>query len=229
MKSSPKALAAALAWSGAGLLAMALLAGCNQTKSQPELEFRTPYLPEMYRQEAMQAQDLDRFRGNRPDMRVPPRGTVPVGYVPFPQAADLAAIDTMLNPLPVTPKVLASGRHFFDTFCIVCHGPLAHGDGYIVPLMTQPPPLMLPPVTQWSDGRIFLTITNGQGQMPPYRTEMTPAQRWAVVRYLRVLQFAANPSPQALEEEERRAISYAGDAPSKLEPNRTCRACTKLP
>ncbi len=229
MKFAPKALGRMLSWGGLALLAAGLLGGCRQRKSQPELEFRNPLLPEMYRQEAMQAQELDRFRGDKPAMRVPPRGTVPVGYVPFPRPADLATIDTMLNPLPITPRVLEAGRHYFNTFCIVCHGPLANGYGYIVPRMTQPPPLILPPVTQWSDGRIFLTITQGLGQMPSYRTEMDPAQRWAVVRYVRVLQFAANPPPQALEEEERKAISYAGDIPPKLEPNRKCRVCTKLP
>lgn len=229
MKFGPKTPAKVLAICGAGLLVAAMLAGCRQRKPLPELEYRNPLLPEMYRQEAMQAQELDRFRGNKPAMRVPPRGTVPVGYVPFPQPADLAAIDRMLNPLPVTPHVLAAGRHYFDTFCIVCHGPLANGYGYIVPRMTQPPPLIKPPVTQWSDGRIFLTITQGLGTMPPYRTELTPAQRWAVVRYLRVLQFAANPSRRALQAEERKAISYAGDIPPKLEPNRQCRVCTKLP
>ncbi len=215
---------------GLALALAGLFAGCGpQLKSKPELEYRNPYLPEMYRQEAMQAQQLDRFDHNRPDMRVPPKGTVPVGYVPFPQPADLAAIDTMIDPLPITPRVLATGRHFFDTFCIVCHGPIANGHGYIVPHMTQPPPLFKPPVTQWSDGRIFLTITEGLGTMPPYRTEMTPSQRWAVVHYLRVLQFAANPSPQALAAEQQEGMSYAGDHPPKLEPKRKCRACTILP
>ncbi len=200
------------------LLAAALLllgVGCTVRKSTTEIL----YQPQMYHQAAIRPQTRDFLAPNKPGMRVPPAGTVPVGYVPYPLPDDNPNIDNMVNPLPMSKSVLEAGQKWFNTYCIVCHGPRADGLGYIVPHMTQPPPLYLPPATSWSDGHIFYVITQGQGNMPPYRTELTPQQRWAIVHYVRVLQRAGNPSDDDLSAEQQQAIPLSTDFPEAEGPH----------
>lgn len=155
-----------------------------------------------------------------PGMRTPPAGTVPTNWVPFPQAWDTANLDSIRNPLPVNAQVLATGRKLFNTYCIVCHGAHADGLGYVVPKMTQPPPLTAGAALTFSDGRIFSIITGGLGNMPPYQTELDPSARWAIVHYVRVLQRAANPSPADMAyAQEANGMNFANDYPPAMTPN----------
>lgn len=212
-----------LAIFGAAGLAL-LLAGCQAwpkgpgTKASPQLQYRTAFLPEMYEGAPVQPQSVDSQDGNRAETRVPPADTVATNFVPYPLDDDQPAIDQQHNPLPMTMPVLQAGRKYFDTYCIVCHGPRADGLGYITPHMTQPPPLFGPDVMSWSDGRIFYTITNGLGQMPSYRTELDPAQRWAIVHYVRVLQRAAHPSAADLALAQQEGADFSGDYPPAMGP-----------
>ena len=41
-------------------------------------------------------------------------------------------------------------------------------------------------------GHFFHVITNGYGAMPDYSAQLTPADRWAVVAYIRALQLSQN-------------------------------------
>jgi hypothetical protein len=45
-------------------------------------------------------------------------------------------------------------------------------------------------------GHFFSVITNGYGAMPDYSAQVTPADRWAIVAYIKALQLSqdANPS-----------------------------------
>ncbi|MGH9416275.1 MAG: c-type cytochrome [Terriglobales bacterium] len=195
---------------GAALLAFTL-AGCAGpgTKTTTMIE----YQPDMYVQPYVQAFGTDHVDPTLQAMRVPPDGTVPVNWVPFPQPVDVTGEDQLLNPLPVTPGVLQKGRQVFDTYCIVCHGATANGLGYIVPKMTQPPPLIAGAPLLFTDGRIFTIITRGQGNMPSYATELDPVERWAVIHYVRVLQRAANPSPADLARAQQQGMDFSKDLP----------------
>jgi len=170
----------------------------------------------MYHQLAVRTQSLDTRAHPTTGMRLPPPGTIPVNYVSYPQAEDVALLNTVVNPMPLTLPVMLAGQQYYDTYCIVCHGPRGDGFGYVVPYMTQPPPLFAPDVLTWSDGRLFQTITAGQNHMPPYRTELDPAQRWVIVRYVRALQLAANPPPEALDMAARKHLSLDSDFPPAL-------------
>jgi len=196
----------------AALAAFALgLSACAGpgVKSSTELDWQ----PDMYRQPYVQAMEHDRVNPEMPTMRTPPEGTVPVDYTPFPQAADVTGMDHLQNPLPVNAATLAKGRQIFDTYCIVCHGPKADGLGYIIPKMTQPPALIAGAPLLYTDGRIFSIITSGQGNMPSYQTELDPAERWAVIHYVRVLQRAANPSPADMARAQRAGMDFSHDLP----------------
>jgi mono/diheme cytochrome c family protein len=99
----------------------------------------------------------------------------------------------------------------FDRNCAVCHGTsgrggrgeLAHGIVGAYGLSSEPANLVAPkpgtgvpapPAPAQPDGQLFDTITNGRGSMPGYGHQIRDVlDRWAVVAYLRSLQFAYEP------------------------------------
>lgn len=220
---------------GLALLLGLTAAGCQAwpkgpgTKATPQLQYRTAFLPEMYEGPPVQPQSVDPLDHNAPETRTPPNGTVAVNYVPYPLNDDQPVIDAMQNPLPTSMQVLNAGRKYFNTYCIVCHGPRADGLGLITPYMVQPPPLFGPTAMAWSDGRIFYTITNGFGRMPSYRTELDPAQRWAIVHYVRVLQRAAHPTAADLALAQQEGMDFSGDYPSVTGPKGTIPGVEAIP
>jgi len=181
-----------------GLLAAAVTSGCFRSRQQREWQ----YMPDMYVSPAVKAQEADPEAPGAGLMRVPPEGTVPAeGTIPYQlPAADTLAAMALVNPLPVTAEVLAVGKKYFNIYCIVCHGPLGAGDGYIVPKLPKPPELYSPKVRLWTDGRIYHVITHGQGNMPSYKTSIDPNTRWAIIRYLRAVQRAKHPTAEDLAE-----------------------------
>ena len=156
-------------------------------KERPTVE----YMPDMADQASIKAQET---------MRLPPPETVKQDFVPYPYKGNPEEAEINLkNPLHPTLKALKAGQTVFDTFCAVCHGPTGLGNGSIVPKFPRPPTLTSEKVRQWSDGRIFHVITEGQNLMPSYASQISPEDRWAAIHYVRVLQKGANPSPEEIE------------------------------
>lgn len=177
------------------------LVSCSRDRETRELQ----YMPDMYVSPAMKPQEADPDSNIQSVMREPVPGTIPKeGIIPY----QIAAIDTTLanqlvNPLPVNRDVLEVGRQYYNIFCTVCHGPAGAGDGPVIPKMTKPPLLYSEKVMGWPDGRIYHTITHGQGNMPSYKASVDPPTRWAIIHYVRVLQRAQNPTEDDLGEMEK--------------------------
>ena len=97
-------------------------------------------------------------------------------------------------PVPVTKELIDRGQERFNIYCIVCHGPVGNGDGMIVRRGFPKPPtyhddrLRNAPV-----GHFFDVMTNGWGKMPSYAYQVQPADRWAIISYIRALQVSQNP------------------------------------
>lgn len=107
--------------------------------------------------------------------------------------------DTLTNPYGMTEEVLTAGARTYQTYCAVCHGVTAEGNGPVVgqgkmPFATN---LLLPTTEQRSDGYIYAVVRVGRGLMPSYR-RIPPSERWAVVNYVRYLQGGADPIPVEL-------------------------------
>jgi len=98
-------------------------------------------------------------------------------------------------PVPLTEELLDRGEQRYKVFCIVCHGPVGSGDGMIVRRGFSKPPtyhddrLRGAPV-----GHFYNVITVGQGKMNSYASQIPPADRWAIVAYIRTLQISQNPN-----------------------------------
>lgn len=93
-------------------------------------------------------------------------------------------------PPPVTRALLARGRDRFDRICAACHGLRADGDSQVARAMTlrRPPSLVDEAAARLSDERLATVIEAGYGVMPAFRAVLSPADRHAVLHYVRVLQ-----------------------------------------
>ncbi|MHB8930331.1 MAG: quinol:electron acceptor oxidoreductase subunit ActD [Melioribacteraceae bacterium] len=124
-------------------------------------------------------------------MRQPVSGTVARGFMPyeFKGQPDVAG-EKLVNPIPISKESLKLGQVKFDIYCSPCHGYHAEGNSRLRGQFPNPPSLHSEKVRNWSDGRIFAVLTEGQNIMPSYATQLSVDERWAVINYLRVLQRA---------------------------------------
>jgi hypothetical protein len=99
-------------------------------------------------------------------------------------------------PFPVTMEVLERGQERYNIYCTPCHSRVGNGEGMIVQRGYRPagnyhtPRLMAAPL-----GHFFNVMTNGFGAMPDYAAQLTPADRWAVVAYIKALQLSQAATP----------------------------------
>jgi mono/diheme cytochrome c family protein len=117
----------------------------------------------------------------------PPDGTV--------RQSALAYQAALTNPPKVDQALLQRGKQQFEIFCAPCHGFDGDGDGMVVRRGFPAPPsyhsaaLMKAPASHFID-----VITNGYGVMYSYADRVAPADRWAIVAYIRALQLSKHAS-----------------------------------
>jgi mono/diheme cytochrome c family protein len=95
------------------------------------------------------------------------------------------------------------GREQFNVHCAACHGTsgrggggeIAHGIVGAYGLSVAPSNVVGADIQAQADGQLFGTITNGVRNMPAYAHQVKVQDRWDIVAYVRVLQYAAgNPA-----------------------------------
>lgn len=107
-------------------------------------------------------------------------------------------------PFPITAPVMKRGQERFEIYCSMCHGRTGTGTGMIVQRgYRQPTSFHDPRLLQESPGYFFDVMTNGFGVMPPYRTMISPQDRWAIAAYIRALQLSQNATINDVPESDR--------------------------
>ncbi len=126
-------------------------------------------------------------------MRKPVKGTIAKGFMPYLYTGkpEEAAVK-MINPLLFSKENLAVGKTKYDIYCSPCHGYFGTGDSRLRGQFPNPPSLHSAKVTNWTDGRIYHVITEGQNVMPSYSSQINSNERWAVILYIRALQHSLN-------------------------------------
>jgi mono/diheme cytochrome c family protein len=189
--------------------------------------------PDMVRQMKVRAQAPSGFFADGRGPRLPITGTVPIGYdMPKPETiatpvAAAAAPPTRAHvafsagtdyydtgkmadhwgtgiPVEVTPQLMQRGRERFNITCAMCHGATAAGNGItkqygLATVVT----LQDDRIRKMADGEIFNTITNGKNTMMAYGPNVTVADRWAIIAYLRALERSQNATAADVPEEHR--------------------------
>ncbi len=146
-------------------------------------------------------------------MRLPPAGTVPFGReVSAPDKSllvdDAAQFQLQRMPVEVTMELLERGQRLYTTYCSVCHGGFGNGNGITVQYGQAPPANYHGDrLRQAPDGYIYQVITEGKGLMGPYGPSIRPADRWAIVAYVRALQRAGSGSIEDVPENRRSELA----------------------
>lgn len=157
-----------------------LLAGCDQNMDEQ------PRYSEYAR--------APLFRGSV--LRRPPENTV---------ARDDLEREKASNTKPVlSAELLARGRERFGIFCSPCHGAGGDGTGMVVQRgMPRPTSYHDDRLRTAEDQYFFDVITNGHGAMYSYAARVPPADRWAIVAYIRALQLSRQASLDDVPADER--------------------------
>ena len=109
-------------------------------------------------------------------------------------------------PFDMTKPVLERGRQRYEIFCSVCHGLTGHGDGRIVQRgFTKPPDYVTDvsrgyairgqkvKLTDVPPGYVYEVITKGYGAMAEHAAQISVPDRWAIVGYIKALQYSQLP------------------------------------
>ena len=126
-------------------------------------------------------------------MRVPPENTVPrssKGYLPYrihKDSLELAA-RVLKNPLDSTAAIVNEGKILYGRYCQHCHGEKGAGDGLVGQTFGGVTPYNSAAVKGKPEGHFYHVITNGKGRMGAHASQVSPEDRWKIVRYVQVLQ-----------------------------------------
>jgi mono/diheme cytochrome c family protein len=161
--------------------------GC--TSSRPPIHLN----PSMDDQMKVLPQTASVFFFNGASMRDPVPGTVPIGGLKEDDAfftgkgADGQFVATI--PTTVDDAALERGRQRYVIYCQPCHDARGEGRGILFQRANVPTGnYHTEKILKYPDGQIFDVITNGVGLMGGYRWPITPADRWAIVAYVKQLQ-----------------------------------------
>jgi mono/diheme cytochrome c family protein len=177
-----------------GLFAL-LVAGCNEADMvvQPKLK---PLQPSTFFSDGRASRPVEPGTVAREQLRVHPAfdtgetdGKL-VGYVPLRGFDPNESVDRDAAR-EARRQALVRGRERFDIYCSPCHGRTGEGNGMIVLRgFPKPPSFHEQRLREAPPGHFFRAITNGFGVMYSYAARVEPADRWAIVTYIRALQLS---------------------------------------
>jgi mono/diheme cytochrome c family protein len=165
------------------------------------------YMPDMYRSPSVETNGIEYLpdsmflngkwvydsvhMGNR----LPPEGTIPRGFTPFPYANDTTgdklASAFWKSPYATSDSIEAQGKFLYERFCIYCHGDKGDGQGKLVTSGKYPatPPKYSDKLEAGilTDGHIYWVITYGKGNMGSHAGQVSPDERWKIIQYVQHL------------------------------------------
>ena len=184
--------------------ALVLLAGCAETGQMHDQARYDPLEPS------------ELFADGRSARPYQP-GTVPYmeeGSPNSPELTGLTESGEALEGLPVTvdQELVLLGQERYEIYCTPCHGATGEGNGRVVGYgFPKPPSLLTDEARALTSGDYFQIITEGRGNMFPYGYRVKPAERWAVIAYIRALQLRnGEVTPQELTPDE---LNQIGEQP----------------
>lgn len=120
---------------------------------------------------------------------------LPARSVPIEGAAYVPGAGSPDNPVKPDAASVSHGKFLYGITCELCHGTSGKGDGqYSRYFVKKPADLTSTKIRTLSDGEIFMIITSGIAPtagtiiMPDLRENLSVADRWDVVNYVRSLE-----------------------------------------
>jgi len=117
-------------------------------------------------------------------------------------------------PVAVDMELLQRGEERYNIFCAPCHDRSGSGNGMVVQRGYQRAASMhVDRLRESPDGYFFDVITNGFGAMPNYASQIPVRDRWAIVSWVRVLQFSQHADTALLSPEDLERLGPPPAAP----------------
>ena len=115
-------------------------------------------------------------------------------------------------PVAVDHALLERGQGRYEIFCAPCHAKVGDGMGMIVQRgYKQAASYHTDRLRAIEDGYIYDVITNGFNQMQGYASQVKPADRWAIVAYIRALQLSRMGEVADLGADARAALEHGDE------------------
>src|SRR5882672_90473 len=179
---------------GVTVIAVMVVAGKRGDMTRrPPIEL----FPDMDRQPKLRPQAANSFFQDGLSSQQPIAGTVARGSPWQDSPENTGRIPGTTNfvatiPVPVTQQLLARGQQRFNIICSPCHGTQGDGKGittkFGMVVIADLHDGQTRKVPQQPDGELFNTISNGKSLMQGYAANVTIADRWAIIAYVRALQ-----------------------------------------
>lgn len=186
------------------MVAVIAVSSCDDVKRKPG----SVYMPDMAYSRAYESyatRDTDIFTNNSTNKgekifynNVPPAGTIKRGELyPTEQLTDTlgtyATSGTLKNPydtVSMSKKEMAEAGRLFNVNCAICHGAKGAGNGPLAAAghIGGVANLTADAYVKMADGTMFHSIAYGKGIMGSYASQVTRAQRWMIIKYIRTLQ-----------------------------------------
>ena len=185
----------------AGIMAIGFgLMGCRGASGNDP---GTAYMPDMYYARAYETYGYNNVEGEFDSLAsrrikysaLPVPGTIARGdEMPHHiTAADTVAAQSLKNPLDsmaMTKGAMKEAERLYLVNCGICHGTALDGNGPLYnsgngAYLAVPANLKAPNIAAFPDGHYFYVITHGIRTMGSYASQLTPDQRWWVIKYIR--------------------------------------------
>ncbi len=172
---------------------------------------------DMHDQPKYKPQRPSEFFADGRDSRPEVDGTIARGElnedVAYYNGKDNLGKDVDAFPIAVNKAVIERGRQRYDIYCAPCHGRLGNGMGMIVQRgFKQPPSYHIDRLRNAPVGHFYDVVTNGYGAMLNYSQQIQVRDRWAIVAYIRALQYSQNANVNDLPTEAKAKLPPAGQA-----------------
>lgn len=177
----------------------ATLISCNGPRRSPGIV----YMPDMAYSVAIDAYavlDSNKFtsdklnKGNKIYYNsLPVAGTVKRGdlfnYTLPHDSAGYAQSAMVKNPIEtISKEELSEAGRLYNINCAICHGAKGHGDGPIAEKVPGVANLTSDLFKAMADGTMYHSIEYGKNNMGSYASQLTPRERWQIIKYIRTLQ-----------------------------------------
>ena len=155
----------------------------------------------MYRSPSYETYSENSLFDNNSTARLPVKGTIPRGFIPFEYENSLEdylrAGQELRNPIEYSLQNIDDGEALYIMFCAHCHGKNGDGKGFIKhPLYSGVPSysddLLIrrsgTTMKDLSDGHMYHAITYGFNAMGPHASLISSEERWKIIMYVNKLQ-----------------------------------------
>jgi mono/diheme cytochrome c family protein len=194
---SSKTKVAALVLAGLGVV----LSGCARLDMQDQPKYK-PQRPSGFFADG---------RSGRPELE----GTVARGEMQedpaFYSGRDEKGEDVAVFPIAVDKAFILRGQERYDIYCAPCHGRIGNGLGMVVRRgFKAPPSYHIDRLRNAPVGHYYDVVSNGYGAMLNYAAQIQPRDRWAIIAYIRALQYGENANINDLSADARSKVPPVG-------------------